>query len=555
MKSVGLSCVVAMLLASSTFVLLGCDDNDQPTDGDADGDMDGDFDGDVHADSDVEAESDADQDEEVIEYIDRTFPEGFLFGTATAGFQVEMGCPTIPAEECEDRNSDWYEYITSKETLESGTTHLAGDPPSYGPGHWELYETDIELAATELHNNAFRISIEWSRIFPTATDDAQTMEDLEALADADAIDHYHDVFTAMRDNGITPLVTLNHYSLPTWIHDAVGCHTNFATCSPRGWVDRERTVREIAKYAGFVAREFGGEVDLWATLNEPFAVLFPGFIFPTEERSNPPAVVFQHDAALTVMVAQIEAHARMYDAVTENDTEDADGDGDPAEVGLVYAMSPVRPMDPTNEEDVTGADNLFYLWTMAFLRGVALGELDDDLDGVSEHREDLDNRIDYVGINYYSRITVEGTDEAQLPDLSPLSTFNLLSMVIWEDYPRGIYDMIMIVNEEFGVPAYITENGYEDPNDDGTGPSWLVRYLAQVHQAIEDGGDVRGYFYWSLMDNYEWNRGMNWRMGLYAVDPEDKTKERVPRSGVAVYGQIAQSRTVTAEMQETYSNP
>lgn len=260
----------------------------------------------------------------------------------------------------------------------------------------------------------------------------------------------------------------------------------------------------------------------------------------------------RNDIAKTVFVAQVEAHARMYDAVIANDLIDADEDGDPAEVGLVYAMAPVRPADPDNPLDVTAAENLFYLWTMAFLNAVALGDLDDDLDGVAEHREDLAGRMDYIGINYYTRITVEGTADAMLPDLSTLSTFDFFTLVAWEDYPPGLYDMINVVNDDLGLPAIVTETGTEDPEDDGSSASWLVRYLAWTHEALRQGADVRGFFYWTLMDNYEWNHGMNWRMGLYAVDPEDPDKVRTPRSGVAVYGDIASSRTVTTEMQDTY---
>lgn len=532
--------LIALLavIALGAAPLSACGDEPDPADGDADADVDGDADIDGYADDDAEEEP-----------VDRRFPEGFLFGSATAGFQVEMGCPTLPPEQCEDRSSDWYEFITSPVTLGSEQTYLTGDPPTAGPGHWELYETDIDLAASELQNNAIRISIEWSRIFPEPTDEAETAEEVAALADTDAVAHYHDVLGAMREAGLTPLVTLNHYSLPSWIHDAVGCHQNLNTCERRGWVDRERTVREIAKYAAFVASEFGGEIDLWATLNEPFAVLFPGYVMPTEDRTNPPATLLRAAEARTVFVALIEAHARMYDAVVANDLEDADEDGEAASVGIVYAMAPVRPADPDDPLDVQAAENVFYLWNMAFLNAVALGELDDDLDGVAETRDDLVDRMDYIGINYYTRVTVSGAREAMLPDLSPLTTFDPFGIEPWEDYSRGIYEMALIVRDQLELPVIITENGSEDPE---AAPSWIVRHLRWVHQAIEDGVDLQGYFYWTLMDNYEWNHGMDIRMGLYAVDPEDEAKARVARDAVEVYGEIAGSGLLSAELISAY---
>ena len=250
-----------------------------------------------------------------------------------AGFQVDMGCPTLPAEQCEDRNSDWYAWVSTPSLQEDETTHLSGQPVSIGPGHWELYAEDYARARNELHNNAHRLSIEWSRIFPAPTFGIEGHDALKAIANASAIEHYHQQFASLKTHGLKPLVTLNHYTLPTWIHDAVGCHQDLSTCSPKGWVDRETTVREIAKYAGFVAREFGAEVDLWATLNEPMAVVLPGYIYPSAERTNPPGVMLNSEAAKIVMQALIEAHARMYDAVREEDTQDADGNGSPRRSG------------------------------------------------------------------------------------------------------------------------------------------------------------------------------------------------------------------------------
>lgn len=482
-----------------------------------------------------------------------TFPPGFLFGTSVAGFQVDMGCPTLGAA-CDDPNSDWYVFVTDPGLVADPNTYQVGQPPSVGPGMWETYEQDFDRAQHELANNGLRLSIEWSRIFPTATDGVEGYEALGALADAGNVAHYHAVFQALRARGLEPLVTLNHYALPTWIHDTVGCHQDLANCSPRGWVDSERTVREIAKYAGFCAQEFGAEVDLWATLNEPFAVVFPGYLYPSAERANPPSVRLKSPEAKIVLRALIEAHARMYDAVKANDTVDASGDGVAAQVGVVYAMSPVAPKDPTNPLDVQAAENVFYLWNLVYLNGVVKGDVDENLDGTTVHVDSLANRMDYLGINYYSRPTVEGLEGPAIPKLSPLTTFNPLTIEPWSDYPRGIYDMIMMATG-WGLPVIITETGAADPNDDGASSSWLVRYATWVARALRDGADVRGFFYWSLMDNYEWNHGMDIRMGLYAVDPDDPTKTRTARTGVATYAAFAATGTISVELQKQYPAP
>jgi len=479
-----------------------------------------------------------------------TFPPGFRFGTAVAGFQADMGCPTLGAA-CDDPSSDWYAFVTSPTMIADPATFLSGDPPAAGPGMWELYEADCDRAAHELGTNALRFSLEWSRIFPTATDDADGYEALQALADPSALAHYHAMLQALATRGLEPLVTLNHYTLPAWIHDGVGCHEDLGACSPRGWLDAERTVREIAKYAGFCAREFGAEVDLWATLNEPFAIVLPGYVYPSADRVNPPAVKLMSAEAKVVVRALITAHARMYDAVKAADVVDADGDGLASQVGVVYAMSPARPKDPENPFDVQAAANVFYLYNLVYLNAVAHGDLDADLTGTPVHDESLANRLDYLGVNYYTRVTVEGLEGPFLPQLSPLTTFNPFTLEAWEDYPRGIYEMLMAARD-LGVPAIVTENGTPDPADDGTGPSYLVRHLAWVARALRDGADVRGYYYWTLMDNYEWNHGMGIKMGLYAVSPDDPAKLRVPRGGAAAYGAIARAGAIPTDLLARY---
>ncbi len=193
-----------------------------------------------------------------------------------------MGCATLAAGQCEDRGSDWYQWITRPELLADPATHLAGTPPSGGPGFFELYPQDIARAAAELHLNALRLSIEWSRVFPSST---IGVSDLRSVASPAALAYYHAVFAAMKAHGLRPLVTLNHYTLPSWLHDAAACHQDLATCAHRGWLDPS-AVGEAARYARFVAGEFP-EVDLWATLNEPFtAVVLAGYLLPSDARTN-----------------------------------------------------------------------------------------------------------------------------------------------------------------------------------------------------------------------------------------------------------------------------
>jgi beta-glucosidase/6-phospho-beta-glucosidase/beta-galactosidase len=490
------------------------------------------------------------------------FPSGFMWGASIAGFQVDMGCPTLAADKCEDRASDWYQLITNPTgDYQDQAANVTFEPPSHGPGHWELFDADIAKAKDELGLGAFRMSIEWSRVFPTATDGADGFDALKALADPDALAKYHAIFAALKTWGLKPLVTLNHYTLPSWIHDGAACHKDATTCTQRGWVDADRTEKEIAKYAGFVASEFGGEVDLWATENEPFAVVLPGYLFPSAQRVNPPARSYAYDDAKTVLTALIVAHAKMYDAVKANDTVDADGDGTAASVGLVYATVPVRPMDPANALDVKAASNVFYLYNTVFLDGVCKGDLDPDLTGRSTmHRDDLAGRMDWLGVNYYTPLPIKGVDTASFPQLSPLTNFDVVALTSqgFIDDPKGLYDIVTWAKQRYALPITITENGtaVDDATDSANkGPSWIVRHVTWLSRAMRDGADVRGYFYWTLFDNYEWNHGMSIKMGLYGVDPTDMSKARTARPAVATYRAITKNQGVPDDLAKQYPAP
>jgi beta-glucosidase/6-phospho-beta-glucosidase/beta-galactosidase len=479
------------------------------------------------------------------------FPPGFYFGTATAGFQVEMGCPTIAAAECEDRNSDWYAYVTTPALVGDSSLFIAGDPPSSGPGFYELYPADLDREKNELKGNSLRLSIEWSRIFPTSTIGVEDPAQLAALANPKGVAFYHALFAAMKARGLHPLVTINHYVLPIWIEDPVHCHPDLDSpaCAAKGWVDNATTDHEIAKYAGFLGREFGGEVDDWATLNEPFtAVILPAYLFQTAQRTNPPADTLQYAAAKTAMLGEIVGHAMIYDAIKANDTVDADGDGQNSRVGIVYNLQYVVPSDPTNPQDVTGAKNADYLINQVFLNAVSSGDLDANLDGTVVHRDDLAQRMDFIGVNYYARLLVQGTPSSVFPELSTLLTFNPISLGYDYSYPQGIYEVLTLAHK-WKVPLLVSETGSGSSGDvAGTQADWVGATLLWVKRAMNDGIPVLGYYYWTLMDNYEWNHGMQLKFGLYAVDPMDPQKTRTARAGVAAYAAIAQSGAIPAEV-------
>ena len=474
------------------------------------------------------------------------FGEDFAFGAAVAGFQVDMGCPTIPAEECEDRGSDWYQFVTSTVTLARSSNFLSGEPIDRSPGFYELYEADLDRAQA-MGLTHFRFSVEWSRVFPSSTRGIEGHAALLAAASPAGLDDNRRILAALEARGMRPLVTLHHYTLPTWIHDAVGCNQDLARCRPRGWLEAD-IVPEIAKYAGFVAKELGGDVDAWVTENEPFAVVLPGFLQPTRTRTNPPAASLSFAEAKTAMLAMIDAHAKMSDAIKANDTQDADGDGAAAEVGIVYNVTPIHPRDPGSALDRRAAKNVDHLYNGLFLDAVVLGVLDDDLDGVGEPQAHLQGRTDFIGVNYYTRAVLAGETDSLFPDFSPLATFDLLSLEQGAVYPEGMYEALLQMHADYpGVPLVISENGV----DVGLYPDtarFLVDHLQGVLRAKSEGVDVRGYYYWSLIDNFEWNHGTSQRFGLFAVDPDDRAKPRTPRPVVDVYRRIIQARDIPADL-------
>lgn len=485
------------------------------------------------------------------------FPKDFWWGVSIAGFQGDMGCPTLPPEKCEDRNSDWYQWATSPEIAakklkgpDGEEFPLAGgDPISWGPGQWELYEQDFDLAKNQLGVRAFRMSIEWSRIFPKSTIGVEGHENLKKVANMEAVEHYRKMFKALRSRGMEPFVTLNHYTLPLWIHNGVECHKDLEKCTAKGWVTPKVLIPEIAKYSGFVAKEFGGDVDFWLTINEPFAVILPGYLMQVPDRVNPPGVGTKFVEARTVMMAMIEAHARMYDAVKENDKVDANKDGNSSQIGIPYSFSPVYPQDPKNKLDVKGAENVSYLLNGVFMEALVNGKLDEKLDGNMKDRPDL-KRLDFIGMNYYEKAEVEGTETSMLPPLSSLFTVNPFNLKNIGFYPKGIYDLLMMV-KKYNKPVVITENGHKmvvpakaangAKADDSRMNEFMMRHLFWIHKAIKEGVDVKGFLFWSLVDNYEWNHGFNWRFGMFGYDPKDKTKKRVPRAAVPMYKKVIET--------------
>ena len=452
----------------------------------------------------------------------------FLWGTATAPHQVEGG----------NVNSDWWAWEQMPGRIADGD--LSDD----GPNHWDLFEADLDLMQSA-GMNAYRMGIEWAKIFPSrAAFDGLT-------PDADAVAHYHAVLAAMRDRDIVPMVTIHHFVSPAWWSQVTG---TAAERSVTGFAS-DHAVSDFTRWATWVADEFGGEVDLWVTINEPMVLVLAGFI----AGQFPPGLIYDSStgAALRAVRNMIFAHAAAYDALHAADLIDADGDGEAALVSIAKHQRVFFGADPCSEVDRRAAAGVEYLNNQLFLNAIIKGDLDGNGDGDLDDEEDarahpdLIGRADYLGINYYSLSTVDGrvplgTLSPGLPNIVDLLTGLPRTDLGWAIYPGG-FQTVLEDARTYGLPIYVTENGIADQGDTMRS-TFLVEHLHVLAQAIASGIDVRGYFHWSMMDNFEWVEGYCPHFGLYYIDTSDSDRARMPTTGAGVYRDIIAAGRVTAAM-------
>ncbi len=509
------------------------------------------------------------------------FPPGFQWGTATAGFQVEMG----GAAADDDTQSDW--WVWTHDANNVAAHRVSGDVPEHGPAFFDKFRSQLRTARGSLHSNTFRLGIEWSRIFPTSTAgvDASAgitlpvLLQLDALADHAAVAHYRDVLYAARRSKLEPLVTLQHFTLPLWIHDPIAARDTLHGIDPNGalpvgfpggWLDAS-TAGEFAKYAAYVAWKLGDLVDLWAPLNEPVVVAVSGYLnVPGVLSGNFPPGAFTFTGLITVILNEVHGNAGAFDAVHQWDTIDADGDGVPARVGLVTNLPAFHPRDPAKPADVTGAAHADYLFNQLWLNATLLGDLDENANGAvdpGEHHPELAGKADFVGVNYYQRAVAAGTGVPLtpviplldfLPTISYRTPQNPTAPVCpttctefgWEIYPTGLREVLAEVGA-YGLPVYVTENGLADADDDQR-PAYIVQHLAVLEQAIADGvADVRGYYHWSLMDNFEWASGYYPKFGLAVASPTSH-RLKLRKSG-RVFAKVARANAIPAKLLAQYA--
>ena len=501
------------------------------------------------------------------------FKRDFLWGASEAGFQFEMG---DAAGKYVDPNSDWFKWVHDPTNIARKV--VSGDPPEDGVNYWELYPSDHDLAKS-MGMNTYRVGIEWSRVFPKSTAGLQVgvktsngvisevdidptdIQELEETANNGALRHYGAIIEDLRSKGLKVIVCLNHFTLPLWVHDPIAVRDSGLRKGPRGWYDAS-TVVEFTKFAAFVASKLGDRVDMWATFNEPMVVAEEGYL---EAQSGfPPGINMNIPAAKRVARNMVNAHARTYDVIKKFDTRRADGDSpSPAWIGVIHNMIPAQPLNPSNRLDQEAAALMDRIHNRLFVEATVSGWFDSNLNGVRDGGEahpHFGNRLDWLGVNYYTRYVVRGKASILARIFAGLSVMpeqvegygyacepksvslagRPTSEFRQELYPEGLGDSLVEASQ-FGRPMYITENGTAD-SDDTYRPRYLLEHLRVAEQLVDERKvDLRGYLHWSLTDNYEWAEGFRMKFGLAHVDL--KTKARKIGKSANVFKQIAESDT------------
>ncbi len=420
------------------------------------------------------------------------FPPGFLWGTASAAHQVEG----------QNTNNQWWAW-------EQQPGHIwRGDRSGDACGWWHAAEADFDRAAA-LGQNAHRMSIEWSRIEPR-----------EGSFDDAALGRYREMLQALRERGITPMVTLHHFTNPLWLEEQ------------GGWLN-PATPQRFARFAGYAVAALGDLCDLWCTINEPFIYATQSFLLGLW----PPGAT-SIDKTIRVAAAMLRGHAAAAQAIRRIN---------PAlRIGFVHHLRLFDPATPATR-DVAVAANWDYLFNGITLNALRTGRLLPPL-GSGRVLPGLRESCDFFGLNYYTRERVAFDPRAPgllfgrrftPPDVEQ-SDVGSEGTTYGEIYPDGLYRALRRA-ARLGRPIYITETGIPDAADDQR-PRFILSHLAAVHHAIQEGIDVRGVFLWTLLDNFEWTEGWGLRFGLYALD--ERTQERRLRPSGALYAAISRANAI-----------
>jgi beta-glucosidase len=441
------------------------------------------------------------------------FPRNFGWGVATSAYQIEGA-----VDEGGRGPSIWDTY-----SHEPGRTQR-GEHGDVSCDHYHHWQEDIGLMA-DLGLSVYRFSIAWPRVMPSG----------KGPLNEQGVDFYSRLVDGLLERGITPFPTLYHWDLPQALEDE------------GGWVNRDTTQR-FAEYAAAMFERLGDRVDLWLTHNEPWVTAFMGYV----GSEKAPGVYNDWPQALRVSHHLLLSHGLAVQALRAARPS--------AKIGIAPNLHPTRPLNDT-PEDARAAkiwDGFQNRW---FLDPVFKGAYPEDMlaeyerFGFEESVEDGDlalisSPVDHLGVNFYHRVSVTEKPDSPYLGLTCVPTELPLTEMGWDITPDGLREMLCRIKRDYGdIDIYITENGAAFPDEWNGGDvvedpdrvDFISRHLEALSQAIADGVHVKGYCVWSLLDNFEWEKGYAKRFGLYYVDYP--TQRRIPKSSALWYrGQIAASR-------------
>ncbi len=438
-----------------------------------------------------------------------TFPDDFLWGTATAAYQIE-GSPLADGA----GPNIWQRFAhTPGMTLNGDTGDVACD-------HYNRYRDDVALMAS-LGLRAYRFSIAWARILPEGT----------GRANAAGLDFYDRLVDALLEKGIEPLATLYHWDLPAALDDR------------GGWLNRD-IAHWFADYGEILFRRLDGRVKKWATLNEPWVVTDGGYLHGALAPGH--RNLFEAPIASRNLMRAHGAAVQRYRTVGAH------------EIGLVVNIEPKYPATDSAEDEAAVRRSHAYMNQQYLDPAYGLGcpaELAEVFGPAWQDWSEEDLALsaqptDWLGVNYYTRGVMKhdparwpvGADYVRQPNRTYSETG-------WEVFEQGLLDTLLWIKQRYGNPPLtITENGsaFFDPPvardgrvRDPLRVDYLQRHLKAVHAAIAQGADIRGYMAWSLLDNLEWSLGYSKRFGIVHVD--FATQARTPKDSALYYAKIVAS--------------
>ena len=429
-----------------------------------------------------------------------TFPKNFIWGASTAAYQIEGAW-----NEDGKGPSIWDTFSHTPGKV------LNGDTGDVAIDHYHRYQEDIGLMK-ELGIDVYRFSTSWPRIFPEGA----------GKANSKGIDFYERLVDGVLAHDITPWLCFYHWDLPQALQDK------------GGWTNRD-IVHWFNDYAAYVAERLGDRVNNFVIFNEPNLVTLAGHLFGT----HAPGVAD---------IGQFSAATHHFNLATGMSVERLRSINPDWQLGTVLSLQPIHP-DSDKDEDIEAAKTFDAFWNRSVLDPVLKGSYPERVqllvDGYVQDgdMERCQQPLDFLGFNIYTRTIIKADNNSLIgiSSVEPPEDAKKTDMG-WEIYPESIYEQLIDLKENYGNPTvYVTENGAAMPDRVGSDGvvhdqdriEYLDGYIEQVGRALEEGANVKGYFVWSLLDNFEWAEGYDKRFGIIHVDYE--TQKRTPKDSYYWY--------------------